>query len=377
MRKTITNAYLNIIHQKDEYSVPVYHTKLELASLAIDVVKYFLLALTYISNTSLVWIPALISIIFKSIVFYRVKDKFQSTYCNPLNILLDFMILVVGLNAGSRSSTLGMGWIITYFFILTFFLIWIALVFFGLFTGKLLHLVTIGMSFLFFIISWSASIFLDASSENSSISNSKLFAFLLVHLLLIGSVFALFLVIFGEDRIFGRLPKKQEMTRIPDTARSTGRVDTTQNDVMITMGDESHRERHYSAEKKWSIPIKTESKQIEDESFDVSPSKHDDEEWSGSPVKLEPTEEIVENENQRTNKNPIREIVTTKRKTDDHNSEDTKEKKNKFEPIENPDVPLEPIEEINPSDSDKNTEKSPIAPVKIIDKKMPTQGNAI
>jgi hypothetical protein len=102
---------------------------------------------------------------------------------------------------------------------------------------------------------------MDTDSENSSISNSRLFAFLVAHLLLIGAVFALYLVIKGEDNIFGKLSKskKQEMVQIPDTARSTGRADIN-NDVMITMGDESAREKNPSAEKKWSIPIKTTSK---------------------------------------------------------------------------------------------------------------------
>jgi hypothetical protein len=257
IKKLIKETYMDIVRQDSEYSIPVYHTKLEAASLAIDVVKYALLAISYVNNTSLVWIPCLIAIIAKSIIFGRVKDKFQSTYCNPLNIIFDLFCLIIGSNAGTRSSTLGMGWMNFYFFMMTLFLVFAALIFFGVFSGSIFHILMIVMSILFFVICVSMSIFMDVDSDNGSISNSKIFAFLVIHVLVVCSIFAIYLIAFGEDGIYARYRSKKSrnnMVQIPDTARSTNRDSRDRNDVMITMGDESHRNANPSAEKKWAIP---------------------------------------------------------------------------------------------------------------------------
>jgi hypothetical protein len=47
-RNFIANTYLDIIHQNSEYSIPIYHTKMEFASLGLDLIKYAFFAISYV-----------------------------------------------------------------------------------------------------------------------------------------------------------------------------------------------------------------------------------------------------------------------------------------------------------------------------------------
>lgn len=163
----LKNSYLKCVDQKYDYSTLVYHGKLEAAVLALDFVKYLFLGMTYIQGSDLVWVFALVAIILKILVFLVVRNNYQSTFCNPLNIFFDFLVLAVGLSAGARLETLGAGWVVAFMLILTLFMIFMAVVFFGVFFSKWFHILLILVAFIYFIIAWCLEITMHKSSSPS------------------------------------------------------------------------------------------------------------------------------------------------------------------------------------------------------------------
>ena len=163
----VKNSYLKCVDQKYDYSTPIYHGKLEAVVLALDFVKYLFLGMTYIHGTDLVWVFALVAIIFKILAFLVVRNNYQSTFCNPLNIFFDFLVLAVGLSAGAKLDSLGAGWVVAFMLILALFMIFMAVVFFGVFFSKSLHLLLILIALLYFIIAWCMEFALNRSSSPS------------------------------------------------------------------------------------------------------------------------------------------------------------------------------------------------------------------
>ena len=161
----VKNSYLKCVDQKYDYSTPIYHSKLEAAMLALDFAKYLFLGMTYIHGTDLVWVFALIAMVLKTLVFLVVRNDYQSTYCNPLNIFFELLILAVGLSAGARLQTLGAGWVVAFMLILALFLIFMAVFYFGIFYSKTFHLLLILLAFIFLIIAWCMEVALKSSSS--------------------------------------------------------------------------------------------------------------------------------------------------------------------------------------------------------------------
>lgn len=143
----------------------------------------------------MVWIFALIAIILKTLIFLVVRNDYQSTYCNPLNIFFDFLLLAVGLSAGARLETLGAGWVVAFMLLLILFMIFIAVTFFGVFFSKWFHILVLLLAVFYFIIAWCMEIALNKSSSPSSISGARTLAFVLTHLVIIGLIIGIVLVL--------------------------------------------------------------------------------------------------------------------------------------------------------------------------------------
>ena len=222
--------------------------------------------MSYIQGSNLVWVFALLSVILKIIAFIVVKNTHQSTYCNPLNIMFDFLVMAVGLSAGAKLETLGAGWIVAFMVMLALFLVFVAVIFFGVFFSKWFHLLLIVLATLYFIIAWCMEIALHKSSSPSSISGARTLAFVLTHLVILGLIIGIVMVL--KERCAYETPERLSHQRfyssnlvpIPDTARTYG-VTTDRSNEIIDTGKRSFRQkRPYMAEVRRSVPDNSDSR---------------------------------------------------------------------------------------------------------------------
>lgn len=190
-------------------SLPVFHN-IEIVTLFLDFLKFFLLAFTYSFKLKVFIFTQVLTIFQKILVYVACVKESKSSFSNLLNILFDLSLLIVGSNAAYDNKDMAIGIVYGTYFILGFALLCFCLIVFkGFFVKEMIHYFFIGESLLLATTAICLHNLLD--DESSIIVRKRNFIILLfLSLIQIGGLSAFFILVFRLNDAKGVKTTKAE-----------------------------------------------------------------------------------------------------------------------------------------------------------------------